>query len=65
MKVKHTLMAIVLGQMLIMVGAFVKINHASSSSYFLTIGLALMVGGGLTFLYKMSTHPKVKEFLNF
>lgn len=65
MKIKHTLMAIVLGKLIMFAGAFIKLNHAPSSSYFLTIGLALMIGGGLAFLYKLSTHPKVQEFLNF
>ncbi len=65
MKIKHTLMAIVSGQLIVFVGAFIKINHYPSSRIFLSVGLAVMIGGGFAFLYKLSKHPKVKEFLNF
>lgn len=65
MKIKHTLMIVVIGKLLILGGAMSKLNHTPSSSYLLTIGLALILVGGLAFLYKLSTHPKVKEFLNF
>ena len=65
MKIKHTLIAIGLGNLVIIIGAFVKINHHPSASLFLAVGLVLCFGGILTFLYKLSTHPKIKEFLNF
>lgn len=65
MKIKHTLIAIVLGNLIVFIGALIKITHSSSSSLFLSTGLAIIIGGGLAFLYKLSTHPKVKEFLNF
>lgn len=65
MKIKHTLMIVVLGKLLIFSGAINKLNHMPSSKYLLTTGLVLIIGGGLAFLYKLSTHPKVKQFLNF
>ena len=65
MKIKHTLISMVLGQLLVFVGGIIKINHMPQSKYLLTTGLVLIIGGGIAFLYKLSTHPKVKDFLNF
>lgn len=65
MKIKHTLLVVIFGKLLIFAGAMSKLNHAPSSSYLLTIGLTLILVGGLAFLYKLSTHPKVKAFLNY
>lgn len=68
MKIKHTLFAIVLGKLLIIWGASLKINHLEYnpySNYLLSAGLITIGLGVVAFLYKLSTHPKVKSFLNF
>lgn len=65
MKVKHTLLIAFLGMLSIFAGAINKLNHMPQSKYFLAIGLVLLIAGAIAFLYKLVTHPKVKDFLNF
>lgn len=64
MKIKHTLLAVLISWFLVFIGALFKINHSEYSSYLLTTGMATSIIGGLAFIYKMLSHPKVKEFLN-
>ncbi|MCB0495175.1 MAG: hypothetical protein KDC79_03510 [Cyclobacteriaceae bacterium] len=64
MKIKHSLIIIAIGWAMVWVGAFFKINHSGYSEYFLTSGLSLSIIGGMAFIYKLVSHPKIKEFLN-
>lgn len=64
MKIKHALLAIALGWIALYTGALIKHSNENLASYLLNVAVVLIVGGGLAFIYKLSTHPKVKEFLN-
>lgn len=65
MKTKHAIIIFAVGLCLDFVGALFKILHYSNADTLLIIGTILKVSGGLLFLYKLLTHPKIKEFLNW
>ncbi len=64
MKIKHALFALVLGNVLEFVGAFLKISHSEYAQLVLGLGLGLIVFGGIALLYKLAVHPKVRAFIN-
>ncbi|TGE16415.1 GldL-related protein [Hymenobacter elongatus] len=64
MKAKHALILLVLGLCADFVGALFKISHWEGASELLIVGMTLKVVGSLLMLYKLLTHPRVKEFLN-
>ena len=64
MKVKHAIILFVLGYCLDFVGALFKIVHHPNSNIVLTAAVTLKVLGALLFLYKITTYPKIKEFMN-
>jgi hypothetical protein len=47
------------------IGALFKIMHYPNADTLSIFGTVLKVIGGLLFLYKLRTHPKAKEFLNW
>ena len=65
MKMKHAVIIFVFGLFLDFIGALFKIMHYPNADALLIIGTVLKVLGGLLFLYKLLTHPKAKEFLNW
>ncbi|MCB2410908.1 hypothetical protein [Hymenobacter lucidus] len=65
MKAKHALIVLVLGLCVDFVGALFKIQHWAGGSGLLIAGTVLKVAGALLLLYKLLTHPKVREFLNW
>lgn len=65
MKAKHALVLYILGLCTELVGALFKIQHWHYADALLIVGTALKVVGVLLFGYKLLTHPKVKEFLNW
>lgn len=65
MKAKHALLLFVLGLCTDFVGALFKIQHWAHAGTLLIVGMTLKVIGALLFTYKLLTHPKVKEFLNW
>ena len=65
MKMKHAVIIFVFGLCLDFIGALFKIMHYPNADTLLIVGTVLKVLGGLLFLYKLLTHPKAKEFLNW
>jgi hypothetical protein len=65
MKAKYAVILFTLGLCLDFVGALFKILHWVGADYLLLTGMTLKVVGGLSFLYKLLTHPKVRKFLNW
>jgi len=68
MKTKHTLVVLAIGFILIIIGALFKIIHFEigflNGNLLLTIGMFFEIFGSISFLYKLFTHPKFKDFLN-
>jgi uncharacterized membrane protein len=65
MKVKHAFILGALGLCLELVGAVFKIQHWASADVLLILGLVLIIVGGLLLGYKLLTHPRVRNFLNW
>lgn len=64
MKTRHAFAFYVLGLCLDAIGALLKVLHYPGGNEILTVGTVLKVSGGLIFLYKLFTNPKIKEFLD-
>lgn len=65
MKLKHALIFIVFGYCLDFTGSLFKITHAPNADALLIAGTVLKISGFLLFLYKILTHPKARDFLNW
>ncbi|HEX8563219.1 MAG TPA: gliding motility protein GldL [Flavobacterium sp.] len=65
MKTKHAVIVFVLGMLLACVGALMKIMHWPGANMVLTVATVLEVVGGVVFLAKILSNPKVKEFMNW
>ena len=65
MKAKYAVILFTLGLCLDFVSTFFKILHWVGADWLLLTGMTLKVAGALSFLYKLLTHPKVREFLNW
>jgi hypothetical protein len=65
MRVKHTIIIIVLAYCLDFFGAAQKIMHHPHADSILMIAALLKVTGSLLFVYKLLTYPKVKDFINW
>jgi hypothetical protein len=64
MKAKHAIILLLLGFCLDFIGALFKILHTEEANLTLTIAAILKVLGTLLFLYKLTTYPKFKDFMN-
>ena len=64
MKIKHTVVVLGIGFMLIIIGALFKIMHCDLGNELLVTGMLVKIIGGILLLYKLLTHPKFKDFLN-
>ncbi len=65
MKLKHALILLVLGYCVNFVGALLKILHRENADTLFITATFLEILGMLLLLYKILTHPKVKEFLDW
>ena len=65
MKVKHAIVILILGYCLDFIAALFKILHYSCADYLFIMSTFFKVFGGLLFIYKILTHPKVKDFMNY
>jgi hypothetical protein len=65
MKTKHAVIIFVFGLCFDFIGVLFKIMHYANADTLLIVGTIFKVVGGLLFLYKLLTHPKTKEFLNW
>ncbi|MFN0035496.1 MAG: hypothetical protein ACKVUS_10525 [Saprospiraceae bacterium] len=64
MKLKYALLIFLAGFILIVLGMLFKLESWEFASELLIAGLILKFIGGILLIYKLLTHPKVKEFLN-
>ena len=64
MKIKHKVVVLGIGFMLIIIGALFKIMHWDLGNELLVTGMLAKIIGGILLLYKLLTHPKFKDFLN-
>ena len=65
MKIKHAILLLILGYCCDFAGALFKILHMMYADPLLVVGMILKVAGLLLLAYKLFTHPKAKEFLNW
>jgi len=65
MKTRHALALYIVGLCFDFVGALFTILHYYGGDQLLIIATVLKVSGGLLFLYKLLTNPKIKEFLDW
>ncbi len=65
MKIKHALIYLATGYCLDFVGALYKIMHWQYGDELLVAGTVFKVVGLGLFVFKLLTHPKAKEFLNW
>lgn len=65
MKVKHSLLLIVIGYLIYIIGLVYKNTHLGSGDNILIVAAAFKIVGAVAFLIKLFTYPKVKDFLNW
>jgi hypothetical protein len=65
MKMKHAITLLVIGYCFDFVAAFLKITHSPNADTLFAIAAILKVAGGLLFLYKVTTYPRFRDFLNW
>jgi hypothetical protein len=65
MKTKHAIILIILGLCVDILGALFKILHLTGADQMLILAAMFQVCGGLLFLIKLPTNPKLKEFLDW
>jgi hypothetical protein len=65
MKTKHAIILIILGLCVDILGALFKILHLTGADQMLMLAAMFQVCGGLLFLIKLMTNPKLKEFLDW
>ena len=64
MKAKYAISLLVFGYCLDFIGGLLKILHTAQADITLTVAAILKVLGALLFLYKLTSYPKIKEFLD-
>lgn len=68
MKTKHTLIILLIGFSISIVGVLLKVNHSSigviSGNLLITIGIVSETVGIIPFLYKVFTNPTFKKLLD-
>ena len=64
MKAKYAVSLLVLGYCMDFIGVLFKILHTAYADITLTIAAFLKIIGGLLFLYKLLTYPKLKDFFD-
>ncbi len=64
MKTKHALLILVIGFTIGFIASLLKILHMPGASIMLFIAGIIQIIGGVLFVYKLLTYPKIKDFLN-
>jgi len=65
MKMKHAIILLVIGYCIDFWGGLQKILHTPYADGLLTIAALTKIIACILLLYKILTHPKAKEFLNW
>ncbi len=65
MKLKHAVTFIIIGHCLEFFGYLQKILHTPIADNILIVATILKILGGILLLYKILTHPKAKEVLDW
>ena len=64
MKTKHVVIFWLLTMPLVALGALFKIQHWEGAGVLLTTGMLLQSLAYILILWKLLTHPKLREFMN-
>lgn len=64
LRLKHIVFVFIIGSLVAMVGAYLKISSSPAADTILTIGLVTELVGGILLIVKLFTLPDVKKFLN-
>lgn len=64
MKIKHGIILLAIGIILLLFGSLFKVQHWPGASLLLTTGICLKVAGVLIIVIKMLKNPSCKSFLN-
>ncbi len=64
MKAKYALYILLLGIVLHILGAWLKITHFGNGNLVLSIAFILEIAGILLFIFKLLKNPAFKDFLN-
>jgi len=64
MKTKHVIFFWLLTMPIVVLGALFKIQHWEGASLLLTAGMLLQALAYILLLWKLLTHPKLREFMN-
>ena len=65
MKLKHAIILIVIAYCMDIFGGLQKILHTANADTILIVATIIKIIGWLLLLYKILTHPKAKEFLDW
>jgi len=65
MKSKHAIILLALGFCLDFFGAVRKIMHAPGADTIFIIATVMKIFGVLILVYKITTYPKTKDFMNW
>ena len=65
MKIKHALILLAFGYCLDFVAGLRKILHAPDANTWFILATVLKITGVILLVYKIITHPKAKEFMNW
>lgn len=64
MRIKHGIILIALGIILVLFGALFKLQHWPGANWLLTIGIFMEAAGVLVLVIRMLRNPGNKAFLN-
>jgi hypothetical protein len=64
MKAKYSIGLLVFGYCLDFIGGLLKIMHMGMADAVLVIAAICKISGAVLFLYKLTSYPKWKDFLN-
>lgn len=65
MKTKHAILIFIIGFLVNIVGAFLKITHLLNPNLFLAFSSTIEIIGVLLILYKLFTYPKFRDLMNW
>lgn len=64
MKNKHGILAVIVGMVLVVVGASLKIMHATGANVFLLAGMLVKTAGLAWLIWKSARHASVRQWFN-
>lgn len=65
MTLRHSIVVYLVGVMVDVLGALLKILHLPGADQMLLIGALFQTAGMCMIIFKLLTHPKLKDFLDW